>query len=562
MAGPLRPLVAREPTTITKISIVPQQSKNARISKQTRHRHTAEEWDKLKSTIVRLYIQENSKIEDVIKALASDGFYTCRRRLLSQLQEWGEGKKTRSYKHRSNNLGIPEVTTTFPTMHEEMMDIASQEHPPIHSQPVSRTHEFRTISTGGNAVNLLTQFPDSSGTHVQLLPHNTVLSDIPHGAVDQPAWSLSNGCSSAVPRPTRPTTSAIIHSPLEYEFTSERVRDRPAEIFKQPSEAPWEIMAVNTLDQALPIQAFFQQPSLNMIVSNIAASMAGQEGQANHETISQLKYDLRLLLNLAQIRGVWPKCDSWVCGEELSLVNDLVASAPQVVLNENSRTRIAHMTTPGMRVSWHRQRRRARIDSCTLTMTTKTTGSYSTRFGYGAAFIGSSECHFNTQILVKPDESAFSLLVEVQQKQVLDGSFSSIPRISVNNIVPSNSLVFWIAFWETEKKLIRLILDGKANLRDHDERGWSLLHYAALNYRYPRMCEFLIRNGLDVDEIACSGEGETSPLWLTIIPSEVSKIDTARILLTEGADPTITLRGSRNAIAVTLFKTCDRGVWH
>ncbi|KAI1327583.1 hypothetical protein F5Y16DRAFT_371114 [Xylariaceae sp. FL0255] len=100
MAGPLRPLIADEPTTLIRTSIVP--SKKARIPKQIRHRHTPEDWNRLKSAIIRLYIEENRKVDDVIKVLASEGFHTCRRRLLSQLKEWGEVKTKRKIPGMNN----------------------------------------------------------------------------------------------------------------------------------------------------------------------------------------------------------------------------------------------------------------------------------------------------------------------------------------------------------------------------------------------------------------------------------------------------------------------------
>lgn len=69
------------------------------------------------------------------------------------------------------------------------------------------------------------------------------------------------------------------------------------------------------------------------------------------------------------------------------------------------------------------------------------------------------------------------LTVSVNQAQVTYDSFTSIlPQITVNNILPPDSLVFRVAASGTVQELLALVAEGKASLHDHDTYGQSLLH--------------------------------------------------------------------------------------
>lgn len=68
------------------------------------------------------------------------------------------------------------------------------------------------------------------------------------------------------------------------------------------------------------------------------------------------------------------------------------------------------------------------------------------------------------------------LTVSISQAQILCGSFSSIPKLSVNNIRPRDSLVFELAARGSVEDLKLLFAGGKANVHDHDPNNWSLLH--------------------------------------------------------------------------------------
>ncbi|KAI0902062.1 ankyrin [Annulohypoxylon nitens] len=75
---------------------------------------------------------------------------------------------------------------------------------------------------------------------------------------------------------------------------------------------------------------------------------------------------------------------------------------------------------------------------------------------------------------------------------------SSISQLAVNRILPWGSRVFQVIKDGDLCELQRMLNDGEASLRDHDEHGASLLFYAMLQ---PRICQFLVQNGMDVNHV-------------------------------------------------------------
>ncbi|SPO06532.1 uncharacterized protein DNG_09222 [Cephalotrichum gorgonifer] len=107
------------------------------------------------------------------------------------------------------------------------------------------------------------------------------------------------------------------------------------------------------------------------------------------------------------------------------------------------------------------------------------------------------------------------------------GTFSSIPTLSVNNILPAGSPVFSTVREGRMRDFLALLRDGKASIRDHDEYGASLLHKWFTSdavRRYRDGLIYLIRNGADVlaknnDGISVSQAAYrpyASGLWKTV----------------------------------------------
>ncbi|ORY13829.1 hypothetical protein BCR34DRAFT_613130 [Clohesyomyces aquaticus] len=116
-------------------------------------------------------------------------------------------------------------------------------------------------------------------------------------------------------------------------------------------------------------------------------------------------------------------------------------------------------------------------------------------------------------------------------------------------ILPWGSLVFTLVIQRRFEEFKRLLQEGKASIRDHDEDGWSLLHYAA-NHRIPELCQFLIEHGADIDEISCGNRNRQGKRWISEIHTPLtllmsgsgemsSRILCSRKLLEHGADPTL-----------------------
>ena len=88
----------------------------------------------------------------------------------------------------------------------------------------------------------------------------------------------------------------------------------------------------------------------------------------------------------------------------------------------------------------------------------------------------SRERDFVAKIIFKPKTSEVMLTVSVDQSQFLRGSFLSIPRLSINTIIPTDSEIFELATSGRVEDLMAFVAEGKGSLRDHDPRGRSLLH--------------------------------------------------------------------------------------
>ena len=67
------------------------------------------------------------------------------------------------------------------------------------------------------------------------------------------------------------------------------------------------------------------------------------------------------------------------------------------------------------------------------------------------------------------------LQVSMRQDELMDVFLSTIPSLSVNRIIPSDSLVFNVVEEGRLMELRQLLGNGTASLRDHDEDGRSLL---------------------------------------------------------------------------------------
>ncbi|KAI1410600.1 ankyrin [Hypoxylon sp. FL1857] len=156
------------------------------------------------------------------------------------------------------------------------------------------------------------------------------------------------------------------------------------------------------------------------------------------------------------------------------------------------------------------------------------------------------------------DPRRFHMLVgSTFQREIERGAVSSISRLAVNRVLPPESRVFKVVLDGDLHELQRMLRDGEASLRDHDEDGASLLSYSMLQ---PTVCKYLLENGLDVDHVIWgdpytdtnTDTNVTRHPWCALqlsvgcMVSRPDDIDTflriqsfCRILLEAGADPTL-----------------------
>lgn len=145
------------------------------------------------------------------------------------------------------------------------------------------------------------------------------------------------------------------------------------------------------------------------------------------------------------------------------------------------------------------------------------------------------------------DPQMFHMIVAsiFQRETELDVS-SSISQITVNRVLPYDSRVFQVIKDGDLRELRRMLGNGEASLRDHDEYGASLLFYSVTQ---PKMCKFLVDNGLDVNHVdethsLSSGQMLFSQTALQLSakhrnPENLIQAESCcRILLEAGADRT------------------------
>lgn len=84
---------------------------------------------------------------------------------------------------------------------------------------------------------------------------------------------------------------------------------------------------------------------------------------------------------------------------------------------------------------------------------------------------------FTAKLVFKSKGTPTMLTLSVNQGQFLFDSFTTmLPEVTVNSILPRDSLVFQLASNGSIQQLMALVAEGKASLYDHDTDGKSLLH--------------------------------------------------------------------------------------
>ena len=125
---------------------------------------------------------------------------------------------------------------------------------------------------------------------------------------------------------------------------------------------------------------------------------------------------------------------------------------------------------------WQQRRTTGRVGNSVVDITEKLSKEHSELKHHQTRIPVNDKKYTDFKVVFRAKASTSALQIEVNQCQLVDGSFSSIPHVSIKNIVPSSSLVFTITSSGSVLDLINLFASGHASIGDHDENGCSLLH--------------------------------------------------------------------------------------
>ncbi|EPE24439.1 Ankyrin repeat-containing protein [Glarea lozoyensis ATCC 20868] len=158
--------------------------------------------------------------------------------------------------------------------------------------------------------------------------------------------------------------------------------------------------------------------------------------------------------------------------------------------------------------------------------------------------------------LMKTANEVFAAKLSIVQNDMVSSPFRLVfdfsPRhdpaitLAYQPLVPSDSVVFKVARYGEVSRLIELFQKRKATLKDHDEEGRSLLHYAVIEPNLD-MCRFLLYKRADANEIGPESNRYLGPMNMLRTSNEPRDIETQKhagcllLLLEAGADLSLTM---------------------
>lgn len=286
-----------------------------------------------------------------------------------------------------------------------------------------------------------------------------------------------------------------------------------SEILSSLNRLKEEVSSLGTRS-ALPADARTVAPDaqpvdseLEQAISRLVGIIGEKESTVASDDARQMLDDFQILLQSAEreeAKAQRHDCDLCDKGQDVSrdlkLVRSLLNSAPVVAINEagmvtNSfqipRSACPTFNTtalePCRAISLDRSeivirqnRTRKSIDipggSRLALSTTRRTRQHRDAFGHQDGNLETGGVDFIAKVVFHPAGQNATLVISVNRAQLAAGSYLSIPSLSVHNIVSSNSPVFHLAREGKIRDILGLVANGKANLQDRDEQGWSLLH--------------------------------------------------------------------------------------
>ncbi|KAF5529581.1 hypothetical protein FMEXI_14073 [Fusarium mexicanum] len=294
--------------------------------------------------------------------------------------------------------------------------------------------------------------------------------------------------------------------------------------------------------------------SINRLMRLIEEKPCVVQSDDSEELLKDIEHLLKCVRNDAEpveLEGTCQNCHPDV-SKELKLMANIILSSPSVMINQTAR--LWRPTDKKLLISPERKRKTIETNDGIMTVTvSKRIRKVSSEVVREKAKVETRR-DFVAKFTYTSKSTKKMLSLSVNQGQFLLNNFTStLPCAMVCNILPENSLVFSTARSGSVQDLLKLFEGGEANIHDHDTQGWSLLHHSTRNLP---VLKFLIEQGLDIDEVASSpnGDYQTTPSHLAIAPGV--PIGNYEALLYAGADVTIPVRGLQQT-AVGLLTNSD-----
>lgn len=233
---------------------------------------------------------------------------------------------------------------------------------------------------------------------------------------------------------------------------------------------------------------------LEEVIDRLVLAVKDKKCTVDSDDAEELMADLQTLLDSAREKELQPIPSGTAADmeritssgtptdvlKELKLASSLIFSAPSISLNLTGRASPAHPPAEDFTLQQDRKSKVIDIGRGTLTVTTNNRRRVYNRVNDSSHPASRGGKDFTAQILFRSSKSNTLLFISVTQRQLLQGSFSGIPRALHGNIIPEDSYVFEMARNGCVADLMSLLAQRKASLRDRGPGGWSLLHVSLL----------------------------------------------------------------------------------
>ncbi|KAK5659900.1 hypothetical protein OQA88_13364 [Cercophora sp. LCS_1] len=294
---------------------------------------------------------------------------------------------------------------------------------------------------------------------------------------------------------------------------------------------------------------------LEQCIAGLVESIGGEEDIIETDDARHMIKDLEALLQSAE--GTESEAGNCHCdadchepasdvSRELEIVRNVLISAPKIAINSTSSPQAISESGPGVMLRQDRKRKVIEMTGGNLLTLHANRRTKQPRDNSGCE----RTRDFAAKVVFQLPGKKSNLVISVNQTQINPSSYLTIiPKLAVHNIVANDSPIFALAAEGNIQAILDLIGSGPLTsiFVQHGARAGQI-----------GICEFAIKYGFDIDEIAANGGiGETTPLHLAADRADPGRVFKA--LLQAGADPTL---GISRYIPVIFILSRDLTDWH